>query len=289
MRQPKPKSSIHKVDASYEKNLYSITENIDERLGKLVLKHEKVNEAVKAIRSQGLRLFNGPKTNQTAKTKMTALYSAAMKHYESEYNTIEQILAEIQKRRQSDFRQKLSDKLSRGSLMVLLAQYAHSLPLYIGNVDGHPPPGVGAICKDELNEGDLLAAYVEDIWILAEVKNKISDTKYEVKDIDDERHLMLNSARLLALPEYRADPRRHGHALFPRNAIVIALYPQTTCFYKGIVESSPSTATEDYLIAFEDNTFSTGYSPTLPIPQMFVLTYREIRANRKVIISDDED
>lgn len=29
--------------------------------------------------------------------------------------------------------------------------------------------------------------------------------------------------------------------------MVLALYPQTTCFYKGVVESPPGTATEDYM------------------------------------------
>lgn len=42
--------------------------------------------------------------------------------------------------RQIRLRQRMSDKLSRGSLMVLLAQYATTLPLYIGTIDGHPPP-----------------------------------------------------------------------------------------------------------------------------------------------------
>jgi hypothetical protein len=44
--------------------------------------------------------------------------------------------------------------------------------MYVGRIDEHPPPGVGAIArKGKLLKGDLVAAYVEDVWILAEIIN----------------------------------------------------------------------------------------------------------------------
>uniref|UniRef100_A0A915CW33 SGF29 C-terminal domain-containing protein n=1 Tax=Ditylenchus dipsaci TaxID=166011 RepID=A0A915CW33_9BILA len=150
-----------------------------------------------------------------------------------------------------------------------------------------PSPLVGAIplpANEAIGvKGDFVAAFVEDVWILAEIQNQCAGGRYEIRDIDDdlERQLLLSQNRLIALPQYRADPRRDAHALFPKDAIVLALYPQTTCFYKGVVESQPSGPDEDYQIAFEDNTFPSGYSPTLPVPQRYVLTYKDIPALHK--------
>lgn len=67
----------------------------------------------------------------------------------------------------------MSGPLPRSSLMLLLAQHASSLPLYINSVNGHPPELVGAIPLQpdkSLNKGDFVAAFVEDVWILAFIK-----------------------------------------------------------------------------------------------------------------------
>lgn len=57
---------------------------------------------------------------------------------------------------------------------------------------------------------------------------------------------------------------------------MLALYPQTTCFYKGVVEQTPARASDDYLVAFEDPSYPTGASPPLPVPQRYVIAYKEI-------------
>lgn len=79
-----------------------------------------------------------------------------------------------------------------------------------------------------------MAAYVDGIWMLAEIVSVLGGQKYEVKDIDEEQKMkfMVRRSRMIPLPRWRADPSRDSHALFPVNAIVLALYPQTTCFYK---------------------------------------------------------
>lgn len=62
-----------------------------------------------------------------------------------------------------------------------------------------------------------------------------SSGSYEVRDLDDEqkdKKYSVRRSRMIPLPHWRADPQRDSHALFPVNAIVLALYPQTTCFYK---------------------------------------------------------
>lgn len=45
------------------------------------------------------------------------------------------------------------------------------------------------------------------------------------------RNPVVSRSRIEPLPNYRANPKEHAHALFPRDAMVLALYPQTTCFY----------------------------------------------------------
>lgn len=83
--------------------------------------------------------------------------------------------------------------------------------------------------------------------------------------------------RLVPLPNFKADPLRDAHALFPVDAIVLALYPQTTCFYKGVVEKQPQGPHDDYLVAFEDNSYDSGYSPPFSVAQRYVITYKYIR------------
>jgi hypothetical protein len=89
---------------------------------KIISKHDNVNESIKAMRSQGSRLINGTRLSQVAKGKMVALYTSALKQCQSEQSSLEQILTDIQLRRQLYFRQRMADKLSRGSLMMLLGR-----------------------------------------------------------------------------------------------------------------------------------------------------------------------
>jgi len=61
-----------------------------------------------------------------------------------------------------------------------------------------------------------------------------NSSKYEVDDIDEEqkeRH-MLSRRRVVALPLMRANPETDSDALFHKGTLVMALYPQTTCFIK---------------------------------------------------------
>uniref|UniRef100_A0A915MQP9 SGF29 C-terminal domain-containing protein n=1 Tax=Meloidogyne javanica TaxID=6303 RepID=A0A915MQP9_MELJA len=240
-------------ETSTIKQITNFTEQISEKMLRLQPKHQKVNESLRAIRSQGVRLLGpGSKISQNSKAKLIALYQTAQKQCVSEHSTIMQLLDNIQTVRQLRLKQRMADKLSRGSLMILLAQHAATLPLYVGYIEGHPPPLVGAIPRlngEPISVGHFVAAFSEDIWILGEVKAHIPTDyglEYSIRDIDDE----VEEEGVIALPHYRADPRRHAHALFPKGAIVLALYPQTTCFYKGIVETPPSGPNDDYLWVF---------------------------------------
>jgi SAGA-associated factor 29 len=101
--------------------------------------------------------------------------------------------------------------------------------------------------------------------------------KYEIHDIDEEqkpRHI-LSKRRVIPLPLYRANPETDAHALFPKGTVVMALYPQTTCFYKAIINDLPASASKDYVVNFEDSTYSTGYSDPMFVPQRFVIKQRK--------------
>lgn len=77
--------------------------------------------------------------------------------------------------------------------------------------------------------------------------------KYEIDDIDEEqknRHI-LSKRRVVPLPLMRADPRTDEQALFPKGAVVMALYPQTTCFYRAVVNRLPASAGDPYEVLFE--------------------------------------
>ena len=59
--------------------------------------------------------------------------------------------------------------------------------------------------------------------------------------------------------------------------LVLALYPQTTCFYKAIIQSVPKQPTDSYSVLFEDPSYPDGYSPQLPVPQRYIIPYETKR------------
>lgn len=183
------------------------------------------------------------------------------------------------------------ETIRRGALMKMVLSTAQTLPLYVGKTPGaKPPPLCGAIPAEPTyiaKMGDMVAALVkgseEEDWILAEVVQFNPTTnKYEVDDIDEEqkdRHT-LSRRRVVPLPLMRANPETDPHALFPKGSIVMALYPQTTCFYKAVVNQPPTTATEEYEVLFEDANYANGYSPPLKVAQRYVISIKESKKNK---------
>ncbi|KZC07530.1 SAGA-associated factor 29 like protein [Dufourea novaeangliae] len=190
------------------------------------------------------------------------------------------------------------ETIRRGALMKMLLSTAQTLPLYVGKTPGaKPPPLCGAIPAEPTyiaKMGDMVAALVkgseeEENWILAEVVQFNPTTnKYEVDDIDEEqkdRHT-LSRRRVVPLPLMRANPETDPHALFPKGSIVMALYPQTTCFYKAVVNQLPTTATEEYEVLFEDATYADGYSPPLNVAQRYVISIKESKKNKSTNVGE---
>lgn len=173
--------------------------------------------------------------------------------------------------------------------MIMLQISAQTLPLHVGKPGEKVPPLCGCVPAESsyvAKPGDIVAALVkglddeEENWILAEVVQFLSNQKYEVDDIDEEqkdRHV-LSRRRIVPLPLMRANPETEPHALFPKFSTVMALYPQTTCFYKAIINNLPTTATGDYELLFEDSHYSEGYSPPLCVAQRYVIS---IKQNKK--------
>jgi len=182
--------------------------------------------------------------------------------------------------------------LRRGVLMSMLQKSAQTLPLWIGKPNEKAPPLCGAISAGSdyvAKPGDKVAARVktEDIeeqWILAEVVSyNPATTKYEVDDIDEEGKAchVLSRRRVIPLPQWKANPETDPEALFPKGTLVMALYPQTTCFYRAVVSEQPVTAHDDYLVLFEDNTYADGYSPALRVAQKYAVVAKEMKESKK--------
>lgn len=51
----------------------------------------------------------------------------------------------------------------------------------------------------------------------------------------------------------------------------MALFPQTTCFYKALINKPPVNHTEEYEVLFEDPTYPEGFSPPLNVAQRYVI------------------
>ncbi|XP_001606291.2 SAGA-associated factor 29 [Nasonia vitripennis] len=279
---------------------------IQERLKSI---HQLVHEIEKARNHSEINLNNITKTHEKVnpdekispfyQQKLKGIYSLAVVDAQQEEDLLRKALEKINEIRSIRNERRIQarnagnkETIRRGALMKMLLSTAQTLPLYIGKTPGaKAPPLCGAIPAEPTyiaKMGDMVAALVkgseeEENWILAEVVHFNPTTnKYEVDDIDEEqkdRHI-LSRRRVVPLPLMRADPETDPHALFAKGSIVMALYPQTTCFYKAVVNHLPTTAQEEYEVLFEDATYADGYSPPLNVPQRYVISIKESKKNK---------
>uniref|UniRef100_T1PHJ8 SGF29 tudor-like domain protein n=1 Tax=Musca domestica TaxID=7370 RepID=T1PHJ8_MUSDO len=227
--------------------------------------------------------------------KMKSLYKACLQDAAVEEDTIRKALEKIHEIRSIRNERRIQarnagnkEAIRRGALMKMVQISAQTLPLFVSKPGEKVPPLCGAIPAESnyiAKVGDNVAALVkgveeEENWILAEVVSFLHrQNKYDVIDIDEEqkdRHV-LSKRKVIPLPLMRANPETDGHALFPKDTVVMALYPQTTCFYKAIIHRLPQTATEDYEVLFEDSSYSNGYAEPLPVAQRYVIVYKSTK------------
>ncbi|XP_010714309.1 SAGA-associated factor 29 isoform X2 [Meleagris gallopavo] len=187
------------------------------------------------------------------RTKLRGLYTTAKADAEAECNILRKALDKIAEIKSLLEERRIAAKIAgiysdaepprktmrRGVLMTLLQQSAMTLPLWIGK------PG----------------------------------DKYEVDDIDEEgkeRHT-LSRRRVIPLPQWKANPETDPEALFQREQLVLALYPQTTCFYRALIHAPPQRPQDDYSVLFEDTSYADGYSPPLNVAQRYVVACKETK------------
>ncbi|XP_028559121.2 SAGA-associated factor 29 isoform X2 [Podarcis muralis] len=236
------------------------------------------------------------------RTKLRGLYTTAKADAEAECNILRKDLDKIAEIKSLLEERRIAAKIAglyndsepprktmrRGVLMTLLQQSAMTLPLWIGKPGEKPPPLCGAIPASSdyvAKPGDKVAARVKTVdgdeqWILAEaVSYNHATNKYEVDDIDEEgkeRHT-LSRRRIIPLPQWKANPETDPEALFQKDQLVLALYPQTTCFYRALIHTPPQRPQDDYSVLFEDTSYADGYSPPLNVAQRYVVACKETK------------
>jgi len=178
------------------------------------------------------------------------------------------------------------ENIRRAAHMKMLAISAQTIPLWVGQEGEQPPELCGAVEASPnyvAVRGDMVAALVkgpeDENWILAEVVSFNQATgKYDVDDIDEEqkdRHT-LSKRKVIPLPTMRANPETSpSGALHEPGTTVMAIYPQTTCFYKGVIKDQPQQPADDYEVLFEDPTYADGYSPPLNVAQRYIIKVNE--------------
>jgi hypothetical protein len=100
-------------------------------------------------------------------------------------------------------------------------------------------------------------------WILANVIGSIEDG-YEIEDVEDDGYLLNTEERPGTRKRYQISQDlmlailNNPQKIFEQRERVLALYPSSTCFYRGVVLQSPKDVvyliqTRNYVIQFEDD------------------------------------
>nr|CAH8840520.1 unnamed protein product [Trichobilharzia regenti] len=232
----------------------------------------------------------GSKTN---KSQLKSLYNQALNEAEQQKATLMAALEKVSEIRALEYRIRSlvgPKSFRRGVLMSVLQENAKSIPLWVGKPGESPPALCGAIGPSPniaADPGDHVAALVPEPdvvaaacnlsegCILAEVVSYNTDKAiYEVEDVDAEEGKMrytLPRSKVIPLPKWKANPVTHPEAIFKKGTTVLALYPQTTCFYKAIVDEIPTHVHDEYSLYFEDSSYPEGYAPAIRIPQRYII------------------
>ncbi|WVQ84369.1 hypothetical protein IAT38_006521 [Cryptococcus sp. DSM 104549] len=126
--------------------------------------------------------------------------------------------------------------------------YADQLPLQAGRKVAFKLPAIKAKGDGEDGGGGGGGTGSDD-WILATVKRCILQDKmrYEVQDVDDGIAYNTTLRSIIPLPDPTSPSHLSSHPNnledFPRDSIVLALYPDTTSFYRATVVSAPLPGT----------------------------------------------
>ena len=145
--------------------------------------------------------------------------------------------------------------------------------------DDDPGPLCGSIpvkSSWEITPGHQVAALVskpkdpEERWILGTVVKMDKDRKYIIEDIMEtnsfdftaapiiKERYTLSRKNVLPLPRWTCRPGLPG-TFYSVGSEVLALYPQTTCFYPAVVQSAPTVENPGvYTMCFYDDAYEDG-------------------------------
>ena len=112
-------------------------------------------------------------------------------------------------------------------------------------------------------------------WILANVQRFYNDTEtYDVQDEDD-------TSKLIRLPWNHVMRLSTGtEGCFDRGARVMAIFPETTSFYRAVVSKSPvwkiqsgtnTPMIKELILKFEDDEDENGRTPHRRVPSRYVI------------------
>uniref|UniRef100_A0A095B307 SAGA-associated factor 29-like protein n=1 Tax=Schistosoma haematobium TaxID=6185 RepID=A0A095B307_SCHHA len=240
--------------------------------------------------------------SKVVKSQLKSLYTQAISEAEHQKATLMAALEKVSEIRALEYKLSKSKhsqpsflgthvgpkSFRRGVLMSVLQENAKSIPLWIGKPGESPPALCGATGPSPnipADPGDHVAALVPEPdvaaaacnlsegCILAEVVSYNPDKEiYEVEDVDaEEGKINFEIKDVIPLPKWKANPITNPEAIFNKGATVLALYPQTTCFYKAIVDEIPIHIHDEYSLYFEDSSYPEGYAPAIKIPQRYVI------------------
>ncbi|XP_011788898.1 PREDICTED: SAGA-associated factor 29 homolog [Colobus angolensis palliatus] len=187
------------------------------------------------------------------RTKLRGLYTTAKADAEAECNILRKALDKI-----AEIKSLLEERRIAAKIAGLYN-------------DSEPP-------RKTMRRGVLMTLDGDEQWILAEVVSYSHATnKYEVDDIDEEgkeRHT-LSRRRVIPLPQWKANPETDPEALFQKEQLMLAVYPQTTCFYHALIHVPPQRPQDNYSILFEDTSYAEGYSLHLSVAQRYLVASKE--------------
>lgn len=161
------------------------------------------------------------------------------------------------------------------SAMNTSTKYARDTQFF----DGHRPHPKRKRTKWAARPGEQVAAKVtrtdeNGSWILASVQRFYADTEtYDVQDEDD-------TSKLIRLPWSHVMRLSTGsEGCFVKGADCMAIFPETTSFYKAIVSKSPVWKLVDHnvptvkeiIVKFEDDEDAHGKTPHRRVPSRYVI------------------
>jgi len=163
--------------------------------------------------------------------------------------------------------------------LLAAAEYARST----AHFDGTAPSAVirkRRRSKNAARPGEQVAAKVtrtdeNGSWILASVQRFFADTEtYDVQDEDD-------TSKLIRLPWNHVMRLSTGaEGCFDKNTKVMAIFPETTSFYRAVVSKQPvwrlapgstTPMVKELIVKFEDDEDENGKTPHRRVPSRYVI------------------